>query len=64
MVFTFIVFIVASKSYENINVFQGVDFAMNAAKILEKPLLYAAVYIPGLYFNKLKLHATALSRTY
>ena len=59
-------FNVASNSYENIDVFQGVDFAMNAAKIIfgKKPLLYAAVYIPGLYFNKLKLHATALSRTY
>ena len=43
---------------------------MNAAKILEKTISGAAVYIAGLYYKtgikiiKLKLHATALSRKY
>ena len=49
-VFIFKVSSVASNSYENIDAVQGVDFAMNAAKILEKTLSYAAVYIAGLYY--------------
>ena len=45
------VFNVASNSYEDIDVLQGVDFAMNAAKILEKTLSDSAVYIAGLYYK-------------
>ena len=43
---------------------------MNAAKILEKTLSDAAVYIAGFYYKsgikiiKLKLHATGLSRKF
>ena len=36
--FIFKVFSVASNSYENIDAVQGVDFSMNAAKILEETL--------------------------
>ena len=43
---TFKAFNVASNSYENIS-----DFGMNVAKIMEKTLSDAAVYIAGLHYK-------------
>ena len=50
IVFTFKFFNVTSNSYENINVFQGVDFAMNATKILEKTLAVCRCLYPRFVF--------------